>query len=146
MTTGQALASGLAGAVAVNFLHELARQVLPHAPRMEVIGMRALAKLARAADQPVPPRDQLYWLALAADILSNGLYYSLVAADDGDSVARRGVGLGLAAGVGGAILPAPLGLGRQPGARWPQTQLLTVAWYTAGGMVAAAIYRRLTRR
>ena len=137
----KALASGAIGAVALNLLHETARQLIPHAPRMEVIGMRALARSMRAAGEEPPPRDALYYLTLLGDLVSNGLYYSLVGT--GKNVWLRGGLLGLLAGIGGALLPPPLGLGRPPGERVPHTQLMTIAWYLVGGLVAAAASRLL---
>jgi hypothetical protein len=53
---------------------------------------------------------------------------------------RRGLLLGLAAGAGAVLLPPVMGLGRQPGQRTPLTQLLTIAWYTLGGVVAGATF------
>lgn len=38
------------------------------------------------------------------------------------------------------MLPKPLGLGDPPNAHLPGTQLMTVAWYLLGGMVAAAAF------
>jgi hypothetical protein len=50
------------------------------------------------------------------------------------------------AGVGAVVLPPLLGLGQQPGRRTPWTELMTVAWYTAGGVAAAAVAERLDDR
>src|SRR5919107_322315 len=47
-TLMRALGGGAVGAVALTALHELTRRTVPHAPRMDVIGMRALAKTVRA--------------------------------------------------------------------------------------------------
>jgi hypothetical protein len=145
MKTTEAVISGTVGAVALNVLHETARQLYDHAPRMDVIGMRALAQSMRAANQSPPPRDTLYWLTLAGDVISNGLYYSLVGLGKQPHVWRRGIMLGLLAGVGAVALPQPLGLGRQPSARFPVTQILTVLWYLIGGIVAAATARQLAQ-
>jgi len=132
------LAAGLAGAVALTALHEAARRLRPaDAPRMDVLGMRALRKLLNKAEAPVPDHDTLFNLTMAGDIVSNGLYYSLVGS--GRHALERGLLLGLAAGAGGVLLPGPLGLGTAPSARTPQTQLMTVAWYTVGGLVAGAL-------
>ncbi len=49
------------------------------------------------------------------------------------------------AGLGAVALPKPLGPGRQPGQRTPMTQAMTVAWYVAGALAAAATYRSLAR-
>lgn len=143
MAKWRAFASGLVGSVVLTVLHETARLIVPHAPRMDVIGMRAIARPMREMDQDPPPPDQLYSLAMAGDILGNAAYYSLVALGDREQIGRRGFLLGTAAGVGAALLPPVLGLGRQPNARFPLTHVLTVAWYLAGGLVAAAVYRRL---
>jgi hypothetical protein len=145
MRLTQALISGAAGALALNVLHETARRVIPHAPRMDVIGMRALARSLRGVDQNVPPRDELFTWTLVGDLLSNALYYSLVGLGSKDGIWFRGAALGAAAGVGGALLPPKMGLGHQPDEETPATQAMTVAWYLAGGLVAAIVARRLAR-
>ncbi|WP_245808408.1 hypothetical protein [Deinococcus hopiensis] len=137
--------SGLAGAVTVTLLNEGARRALLHAPRMDVIGERALAGTLDAVGVKPPRGQALYGWTMAADIVSNALYYGLVGLGSREAALARGAGLGLAAGVGAVVLPEPMGLGRQPGARNPRTPLLTTAWYLAGGLAAAATYRRLTR-
>lgn len=136
-----ALAGGLAGAVTVTLLNEGVRRAMPHAPRMDVIGERALARSLNALGAEPPHGRALYRWTLAGDLVSNALYYRLVGARAPEKAWTRGGALGLAAGLGAALLPRPLGLGRQPGARVPQTQLLTVAWYLAGGLAAAAVSR-----
>ncbi|KQR40891.1 hypothetical protein [Deinococcus sp. Leaf326] len=139
-----ALLSGLAGALAVNLLNEGVRQVLPHAPRVEVIGKRALSGVVSAAGARPPRGAALYRWTLGADLLSNSLYFGLVGLGAASGAMTRGAALGLLAGVGAVTLPEPMGLGRQPGERRPLTPLLTAAWYLAGGLVAAAVYRRLS--
>ena len=139
------LAAGLAGALALTALHETARRLRPaDAPRMDVLGMRGLRKLLGQADAPQPTDDTLFNLTMASDILSNGLYYSL--AGSGRHALGRGLALGALAGVGGVLLPGPMGLGTAPTNRTPQTQAMTVAWYTVGGLVAGAVARALRKR
>ncbi|MDB5234661.1 MAG: hypothetical protein JWR44_1654 [Hymenobacter sp.] len=141
----RALVAGFAGAVALTVLHETVRRLRPaDAPRMDVLGMRGLRKLLGKADVPQPDEDTLFNLTMAGDVLSNGLYYSLVGS--GRHVLGRGLLLGVAAGVGGVLLPGPLGLGEAPSNRTPQTQAMTVAWYTVGGLVASAVARALRNR
>ncbi|PJJ48675.1 hypothetical protein [Hymenobacter chitinivorans] len=135
----QALGSGLAGALVLTAIHETARRLTPDAPRMDVLGMRGLRKILDQADAPQPAPDTLFNLTMAGDILSNGLYYSLVGR--GKRAWRRGAVLGLAAGIGGVLLPGPLGLGEGPSNRTRQTQLMTVAWYVLGGLAAAGASR-----
>ncbi|ADV67741.1 hypothetical protein [Deinococcus maricopensis] len=144
-TLPTALLSGLAGALTVTLLNEGVRRVLPHAPRMDVIGERALARTARAAGATPPRGRALYASAMLGDVLSNTAYYALVGVGSAERAWTHGALLGLSAGVGAATLPRPLGLGEQPGARAPRTPLLTVAWYAAGGLAAAAARRALAR-
>ena len=62
----KALGSGLVGACALTLVHETARRFLDDAPRMDVLGMRALAKAAHAVD--VSPPVPLHEAALVGDI------------------------------------------------------------------------------
>lgn len=140
----KALGSGLVGACALTLIHETARRFIDDAPRVDVIGMRAVAKGLRAADAELPPEWGLHEAALVGDLVSNSFYYSLVAAGGREDALRNGALLGLAAGLGAAFLPGPLGLGRQPTERGPSTKAMTVAWYVAGGLAAAAAYRALS--
>ena len=39
-----------------------------------------------------------------------------------------------------------IGLGQRPGARTARTAIMTFCWYFAGGLAAAATYRRLAPR
>jgi hypothetical protein len=140
-TVMRALGGGTVGAVALTALHEIARRTVPHAPRMDVLGMRALSRTARALGRRPARGDRLFRQTLLGDLAANTLYYSLAAA--GRRAPRAGLLLGAAAGLGAAALPPLLGLGRSPGARWPVTPLMTLALYTAGGLAAGAAARAL---
>jgi len=136
------LASGLAGALALTLLHETGRRVIPQAPRMDILGMRVIARTLDRFGQPPPARERLHAMALAGDVAGNALYYSLVGAGaGGGQLWLRGGLLGLLAGLGGVFLPSSLGLGSGPSGRTRQTQALTVLWYLVGGLVAAAAHR-----
>lgn len=139
------LAAGFAGALALTALHETVRRLRPHdAPRMDVLGERGLRKLLALEDLPQPDHEVAYSATLFGDVLSNGLYYALVGS--GPRSLAKGAALGVAAGVGGVLLPGPLGLGEGPSNRTPQTQAMTVAWYTIGGLVAGTIGRALRKQ
>jgi hypothetical protein len=137
-----ALGAGAAGAVALTALHETTRRFVDRAPRMDVLGMRGLERLLRAAGLRVPDEPTLRQLALMGDIVSNTVYYAAVAAGRPDGAWRRGLLLGLAAGAGALVLPRPLGLGDPPDSEHQANRVLTVALYVAGGLVAAAAARR----
>src|SRR4051812_15979255 len=92
----ESVGAGLAGAVALNVLHESVRQVRDDAPRMDILGERAIAKGMRAVGVEPPPTEDLYAPTLAADLTSNAAYYGLVGAGDREGVWARGILLGLA--------------------------------------------------
>lgn len=140
------LVSGLAGACTLTLINETARQFMPHAPRLDAMGIRALAKSMRALEVEPPRGDQLRGAALVGDLATNTIFYSVVGLGDPRHAMQRGVLLGLGAGLGAAFLPQRIGLGQQPGAESPTTPLLTVAWYLAGGVAAACVYDQLTQR
>ena len=141
----KALTTGMAGASTVTLVHESVRRLRPDAPRMDVLGMRSIGKVMRRVGKRPPPRDRLHTAALIGEIVSNGLYFSLIGAGRPDRSWLRGALLGLGAGLGGVLLPPRLGLGSRPSRRTPQTRLMTVGWYLAGGLAAAATFRLLTR-
>lgn len=137
MTMSRSALAGVAGATTLTALHQAARYVTPDAPRMDILGMRALARLRRGAGAEVPPAGELYRETLLGDLLANSAYYSLVGAGDRRSVWGRGIALGLVAGVGALVLPRYLGLGDPPRSDSTANRLMTVAWYLAGGLAAA---------
>jgi hypothetical protein len=139
-----ALASGVAGSLAVNAVHESMRRVVPHAPRMDVIGTRAIRRPMVAAGYKPPHWNKLHNMALAGDLVANSIYYALAAAGPRETARMRGLLLGLAAGVGGVVLPPLMGLGNPPHRKAPYTQLMTIAWYTLGGIVAGEIAHHMT--
>ncbi len=141
MTPRAVAAAGLAGALTTNVLHEIVRRTLPRPPRVDLLGMQALAKSADAADIPAPRGRRLYLMALAGDLASNSAYFALTAASGRRGSAAYVVGgaLGIVAGIGAVVLPRPLGLAADTTSRSLTTALLTVAVYTAGGFAAGAV-------
>ena len=139
----RSIGSGALGAGVLTLVHESARRLLPGAPQVHALGMRAVARGARATGNRPPDRRGRYRWSLAGDLTANAAYYALVGLAGPGGAPLAGTLLGLAAGVGTAFLPERLGFGPQPGQRFPLTQLLTVAWYTAGGLAAGGAYRAL---
>jgi hypothetical protein len=144
MAFDTAILSGLAGAATVTVLNESVRRAAPEiAPRMEILGMRALKAGFEAADAEVPPRRGLIKLAFGGEVASNTAYYSLVGMARPENAVAVGAALGLAAGLGAVLLPGPMGLGNEPSTRTPGTAAMTVAWYFAGGLVAGLAARAI---
>lgn len=143
--TVRALAGGAVGASVLTLLHESVRRVRTDAPRMDVLGMRVLSDAMKATGVKPPRKDRLHTITLIGDLLGNGLYFSLVGANRNNRPWLRGTVLGLAAGIGGVVLPPLLNLGSRPSGRTAQTKIMTVAWYLAGGLAAAAASQLLSR-
>ena len=141
-----ALAGGATGALALTAIHESARHLIADPPRMDVVGMRAVAAGFRYAGRTPPHPTRLFAITMAGDLLSNATYYTAIAAGRDPAVWTRAVVLGLAAGIGAVVLPEPLGLGTPPHAERRRTRVLTVTWYLAGALAAAAAARTLARR
>ena len=139
---GAAIVSGAAGAVALTAVHQFARHRVPKAPRMDVVGMRAIARSVHGVGRRPPTGRALYRITMAGDILSNAAYYSAVALA-GREATRAGAALGIAAGIGALVLPPMIGLGRPPHVHAWSNRLMTIAWYTLGGLVAGNTYRAL---
>jgi hypothetical protein len=134
----KAMAGGLAGACVLTLVHETLRQVVPNAPRMDVLGMRSISKIMeKVGEEPPKDEEQLHTWSLVGDVISNSLYYSLVGS--GKGAWWRGALLGSAAGAGAVLLPGPLGLGEEPSNKTTKTQAMTVGYYLLGGLVAAAV-------
>ena len=135
---GKAFAAGLAGAVALTTVHQLARRLTDNAPRMDVLGERAIVRGAEAAGTRIPTEPSLYRLALAGDLAANSAYYSLIACGRDPRIWTRAVTMGVAAGIGALALPRRLGLGDPPRSWNTANRIMTVAWYLIGALTTAA--------
>jgi hypothetical protein len=137
----ESLVSGMAGAIALTAVHQAARTLTDSAPRMDVVGMRALARGAEAVGTEAPPTHKgLYRATLAGDLICNSAYYSLA------TTYGRGTVMGLLAGIGALVVPERLGLGAPPKSELLSNQVMTVAWYLVGGLVAAATAQYFTKK
>ena len=129
---------GLAGACALTLLNESVKKLDKDAPRMDLLGMNALARLMKGNNILTQTAGKLFPVALAGDLVSNSLYYSMADANDKKDTLIRGGLLGLGAGLGAVVLPKTLGLNDDATTRTLKTKVLTVTWYVIGGLVAAA--------
>ena len=136
----RSLASGIAGAFALTAIHEVARRRFASAPRMDEVAMRGLRKIL-----PGKFRDprRLHQLALAGDLLSNSVYYSVIAAPTRKATWMRAGVLGTAAGLCALFLPERLGLGVPHNSHRRTTQFMTVGWYLAGALATAFVATRV---
>ncbi|HEX2606252.1 MAG TPA: hypothetical protein VHK91_02690 [Flavisolibacter sp.] len=136
-----ALEGGLAGAVALTLISETVKRAIPHAPRVDLLGMNALSKGLKIIGARKPEDRKLYTWALAGDLISNAAYYSIAGIGKKDNALLRGAALGFGAGLGAVLLPKPLGLKDHYTDRTLSTRVLTVGLYVAGGIIAAAVMK-----
>ncbi|RYZ51283.1 MAG: hypothetical protein EOP49_12100, partial [Sphingobacteriales bacterium] len=133
------IAGGLAGALTVTLIHEILKRTEPDAPRMDKLGMEAIAKGMEAIDEPVPTKKDLFGMAFAGEIISNTAYYSLTGLGKRKNATSKGNILGIAAGLGAIFLPKPMGLSERQTNRTFKTQMLSLGLYMLGGFVASQV-------
>ncbi|RZM18759.1 MAG: hypothetical protein EOO88_39875 [Pedobacter sp.] len=135
------LLAGLAGAIALNVLHEGLRKKSNEVPRVDLLGEEALQKTLGYFGTQIEDEQTLYTATLAGDIVSNALYYSLIAAGDKKYLWPKAVFFGLSAGIGAIKLPKPMGLNPEPVAETSKKQVLTVGYYLFGAIVTALVVK-----
>jgi hypothetical protein len=143
---GRALTAGAVGAVTLTLANEIGKRKISEAPRLDLLGTRAVAKLSshRGVARFVPgERRKIARTALAGDLISNALYYALVSPGRTARPVSRGLWMGVLAGVGAVVLAPKLGLGHRPSDATIETAALTVAWYAIGGIAAGMAARAL---
>jgi hypothetical protein len=141
--TVSSIIGGIAGAVALNILHQAVKMFDHDAPRVDLVGEEALTKGMEAMNLTPPTGNALFVATLAGDVLSNALYFSTIGFGKKKYLLLRGAAIGAAAGIGALTLTEPLGLSDAPVTRTDKTKVLTVAWYLAGGLVTALTISRL---
>jgi hypothetical protein len=139
------IAGGLAGAIALNVLQEAMKHLNHDAPNIALVGEEGLNKALKAAGGEPLHGDKLFNATLAADLISNTLYYSMIGVGKKEHLMLRGAAYGLAAGAGALKLTKPLGLSDAPVTKTDRTKVMTVAWYLFGGLVAAATIKALKK-
>jgi hypothetical protein len=144
MKASTALLSGATAAAALTAMHECTRVTMPDPPRADVLGMEGIEKVSHAAGHE-PPRHLRKW-AMAADMVSNTLYYSLVGLGSRENAILCGAATGAAAGVGILALPGPLGLGSGAVNRTRHTQIMASGMYFAAGIIAGVMAKLLSKR
>ena len=135
------LLAGLAGAIALNILHEGIRKKDHGAPRVDLLGEEALQKTLAYFGTGIRNETALYGATLAGDIVSNTLYYSVIGAGNAKYLWPKAIFMGLSAGIGATKLPKPMGLDPEPVAETSKKQVLTVGYYLIGAIVTALVLK-----
>ena len=135
------LGAGFAGAASLSILNEISRRLDPKAPRLELLGERALATGLRRAGARRPRSTKLRRLGILSDLIANSIVYGALFAGR-PRPWRRGTLGGLVAGAA-ALLAAPaLGIDRRLRTAPAATQL-ALARYIGAGLAASALYSGL---
>jgi len=136
--------AGLAGAIALNVLHETLKEK-SNTPRVDLLGEEALQKGLSKVGAKIDNEQDLYKATLTGDIISNTLYYSLIGAGDVKYIWPKAIFLGLTAGIGAVKLPEPMGLDSEPVAKNDQVKVMTVGYYIFGAVVTALVLKVLKK-
>jgi hypothetical protein len=145
-----ALVAGVAGAVAVNVVHELTRYAAggnpstDRVPRLDRLGEDGVVLAANALGL-TPPRRGMprYATAMAGDIAINAGLYALTAGMT-KSPLVGGTVAAVAAGVAGLLTPKLVGLEKHTGTT-AQAKAMTFADYAIGGVVTGLVLALLRR-
>ncbi|MFD2966591.1 hypothetical protein [Sphingobacterium bambusae] len=146
MTILKNLLSAFAGSVALNVIHELARKTCVDVPQINRVAEEAIQKSFSSTGMKKPKGKELYRYALTGDIVANTAYFTGVAGKSNKSTLVKGLIMGATAGLGALTLTAPMGLDDTPINRSRKTQILTVLYYVAGGLVSAGVSNYLRNR
>jgi hypothetical protein len=144
--TFQNLLGGLAGAVALNILHETVRRMDKDAPRVDLVGEEGLNKMMEKVGAEPLEGKALYAATMAGDLLSNALYYSTIGMGRDRWLLFRGTTYGVSAGLGALKYTSKMGLNDAPINRNQKTRLMAVGYYLFGGLITACTIRALRRR
>ena len=138
-----ALAGALVGTSVLTALHQSIRYTLPDiAPRMDMLDLELIHKVGDQLHVSLPSDDELYRATFIGEIVCNTAYYSLIG---GSCPQLKAWFLGTVAGVSAVVLPEHLGIDPAPSNRTKATQYLTVGYYVAGALAAAATIRWLNK-
>lgn len=134
---------GLAGAVALNLLHETVRRLDREAPRLDLVGEEGMNRLMLKIGAEPLEGNALYAATMAGDLMSNALYYSTIGFGDRKHPIRQGAVLGISAGLGALTLTKSMGLDDTPINRSSKSKVMTIGYYLFGGLIAGATIKAL---
>ncbi len=142
----KSIIAGVAGAAALNILHETLRKFDPEAPRIDLVGKEAVKKSAEAMDIEAPTGDRLYGITLAGDVLTNASYFAAIGMGGKKFMLLRAIGAGLSAGIAAVKAPKPMGLNDQHVANSDKRQMMTIGYYVFGSLVTAGVLALMTKK
>lgn len=133
--------SGLAGAAAVTGLNYLGKRLTADAPKLDLLGRRAVRKASDAVAGETPSEGTVQATALGGDLMTNSLFYSAVGVGRAKRPEVRGLVAGLAMGTAVVVLAPMLGLGGKPLGRGAKGKAMAIGQYALGGLAAGLAHR-----
>ena len=135
------IAGGFAGACVVTLLNQIIKKFDKGAPRIDLLGQEVAAEMHEAVGSDVPAKSQLYKEALAGDLLSNTIYFSIAGANNKQTEVQGGI-QGVFAGLSAVYAPGlSNALNAKHTGETDKKKILTMAYYFIGGVVAAKVMK-----
>lgn len=142
-----ALEGGLAGATTLTLLHEAIDKIDPKAPKTRLLhNSRLLKKIKKQSNKKgrIPIK---FYIRLATELLASAGYFGLSGLGKKKNAVLRGGLLGAAAGLGVAFLNSQDEEDKnQENRNATRDKILTIALYTAGGLIAGAAIKRFNKK
>jgi len=152
MNIASVLEGGLTGASTLSLIQETLHKIDPKAPRAFLHKSGVIKKLKKQAGKKGGHSNKLY-IKLAGELLGSATYFGLSGLGKKKHAVLRGALLGATAGLGAAFLnedEATADAAAQNGKHLSHEEdikkkIMTVALYTAGGMLAGMTVKRIKK-
>ena len=143
MKLANAIEGGITGATTLSLLQEALHKIDTKAPRAKLLNSPGIIKRLKKQSKKGMLSNKLY-INLASELLSNAAYFGLTALGKKKNAVLRGGLLGAAAGLGSAFLNDADK--DDPAADTLKSKILTLTLYTAGGMLAGAAIKKISKK
>lgn len=154
MKLASALEGGLTGVTTLTLLQEALHKIDSKTPQPFLHKSGVIKKLKKSSGKPGKNgKNNKLYIALAGELLVNAAYFGLSGLGKRKNAVLTGGLLGAAAGLGVAFLNEPdhdnsnrINGEQMPAPDDTQKKVLTVALYTAGGLLAGVAIKRLNKK
>lgn len=151
MRLANAIEGGVVGATTLSLLQEALHKIDPKTPQPFFHKSGIIKKLKKSSGKP--QRRTKLFITLAGELLANAGYFGLAGLGKKKNAVLTGGLLGAAAGLGVAFLTDKENENNPEGANGRshqdadmQQKIMTVALFTAGGVVAGIAMKRLNKK
>jgi hypothetical protein len=146
MKLANAIEGGITGATTLTLLQEAINSIDPKKPGMKFLQKPGIVKKLAKKKKNGEDQTKLY-IQLAGELLSSAAYYGLTAVGKKKNAVLRGGLLGAAAGVGSVLFNNAENdeFRDNEDDDW-QNQVITVALYTAGGLLAGYATKKMGKK